>query len=243
MGLGNFLGALAPIAGAGIGSMFGNPTLGASIGGMVGGAIGQANTNAANAEQAEINRQFQAQQSATSYQRAVKDMAAAGLNPMLAYSQGGASTPAGSTAQMGNVISGGMSTAMQTMQTIQGMAQIKQTNAATKLTENQADSAEIDAKRKEWELAADLAEEAEASKSTNAISARALAARAELARIRANTALQGAQREQTKVQTQHGQLGIAESKAASDFWSKTGDAPLWLKGIMQFLSDGKRLLK
>lgn len=236
MGLGNFLGALAPIAGAGIGSMFGAPGLGASIGGMVGGAIGQHETNAANAEQAELNRQFQANQSATSYQRAVQDMQKAGLNPMLAYSQGGASTPGGSTATMGNVVSAGVSTAQQALGTIQGVAQIKQTEAATKLTNNQAESAEIDAKRKEWELAADLAEEAEASKSTNAISARALAARAELARTRATT-------ENTRVQTQHGQFGIAESKANSDFWSKTGEAPIWLKGIMQFLSDGRRLMK
>lgn len=106
MGLGNFLGALAPIAGAGIGSMFGNPSLGATVGGLVGGAIGQRETNAANAEQAEINRQFQADMSNTAYQRTVKDMQAAGLNPMLAYSQGGASTPGGATAQMGNVVAG-----------------------------------------------------------------------------------------------------------------------------------------
>lgn len=51
-----------------------------------------------NADQARINREFQASQSSTSYQRAVADMQAAGLNPMLAVSQGGASTPSGATA-------------------------------------------------------------------------------------------------------------------------------------------------
>lgn len=50
------------------------------------------------AEQAQLNREFQAQQSATAYQRAVADMKAAGINPILAYQQGGASTSAGSTA-------------------------------------------------------------------------------------------------------------------------------------------------
>jgi len=48
--------------------------------------------------QAAKQMDFQAQQSATSYQRAVKDLKAAGLNPILAGTVGGASTPAGSMA-------------------------------------------------------------------------------------------------------------------------------------------------
>lgn len=51
-----------------------------------------------NSAEALANREFQREMSNTSYQRAVKDMLASGLNPMLAYSQGGASTPSGSAA-------------------------------------------------------------------------------------------------------------------------------------------------
>lgn len=48
-----------------------------------------------NADQADVSRQWQEHMSNTAYQRAMADMRAAGLNPILAYQQGGASTPTG----------------------------------------------------------------------------------------------------------------------------------------------------
>lgn len=51
-----------------------------------------------NSEQAQMNRDFQERMSNTAYQRAVSDMQKAGLNPYLAITQGGASSPSGSSA-------------------------------------------------------------------------------------------------------------------------------------------------
>lgn len=50
------------------------------------------------ADQAALNRSWQEEMSSTAYQRAMQDMQAAGLNPILAYTQGGASTPTGASA-------------------------------------------------------------------------------------------------------------------------------------------------
>lgn len=60
-------------------------------------------TAAYNSAEAEANRKWQTEMSNTSYQRAVTDMKAAGINPILAYSNGGAVTPSGSTASVGTL--------------------------------------------------------------------------------------------------------------------------------------------
>ena len=99
-----------------------------------------AQQNAFNAEQARIAREynsaeaskdraFQERKSSTSYQRAVSDMQAAGLNPvLLAQRSAGASTPGGSVARV-DPISG--TTPYYTSQTSAQMAiSRKQANAA-----------------------------------------------------------------------------------------------------------------
>lgn len=66
--------------------------------------LGGERRNEAQAEQAQIANEFSAQQFATRYQTTVKDMQAAGLSPMLAYSQGGGVAPTGQQAQMQDTV-------------------------------------------------------------------------------------------------------------------------------------------
>lgn len=66
-----------------------------SIGGGFLGAAGSIASSAIAAREAKKQRQWQERMSNTQYQRSMKDMREAGLNPMLAYKQGGAGTPSG----------------------------------------------------------------------------------------------------------------------------------------------------
>jgi len=103
------------------------------VGGL--GYLAQQDTNAANVGASQQQMDFQERMSNTAYQRQVKDMEAAGLNPMLAYVKGGgASSPSGSMATYQNPVSAGAqaATSAQIPSTIRNIQQqTKQTSAQT----------------------------------------------------------------------------------------------------------------
>lgn len=86
-------------------------------------------TNRMQMELADKQMNFQERMSNSAYQRAVADMRAAGLNPALAYSNGGASSPSGAMAQLqaerpGDVAAGLFNTAKSVGSFMAGQANI-----------------------------------------------------------------------------------------------------------------------
>lgn len=95
------------------------------------GYLGVKDTNDTNQDIANAQMAFQERMSNTSYRRAMADMQAAGLNPMLAYQQGGASTPPGAGFVAQNKIGGALA-AVATAKQVENM------DAQTDLIEAQA---------------------------------------------------------------------------------------------------------
>lgn len=127
----SFFGSLFSNIGSGVGQALRSIGPGGLIGGALGGPLGMgaasliggALQNASARRAADTQMAFQERMSSTAWQRGVEDMRKAGINPIMAASQGPASSPGGSQADVpANPIASAASSALAAVQARQSMA-------------------------------------------------------------------------------------------------------------------------
>jgi len=219
--------------------MFGGINLGGAIGSVL-GFVGQQQTNQkqwdmaqasnqASAEQAAKQMDFQERMRETQYQTAIKDMQKAGLNPMLAYHQGGAGTPSGamgqvSTAKVGNAIG----SALQGYQSMaMNNADLDLKDATTKGTTASTIKTEADTIKTAAEIGYILENTKLNTEQQRNLQQMLLKLQQEIQNLKATEGLTTAATAKTKAETSNIQEGIAPS----------GDQP-WYRDFKRVLKKG-----
>lgn len=232
------------------------PAAASVIGGML-SKEGQEDANVQNVELGREQMAFQERMSNTQYQRAVADMRAAGLNPLLAYQQGGSGTPAGSMPRVENAMGAAVSSAASGFQASMGAQQMA---ANTELTRAQAEKVKSETMAQDLNsarLASEIAAMRAQANRHNVESDKTFhenlghdmymdLASAELQERQGRASVSAAQgaREsgsweadvrRRKAEARAAELGLSEQAAMSKFWEKTGSLNPHIKQLLDLL--------
>lgn len=246
----------------------------ASVGGSLLGYQGQKEANETSIQEAAKNREFnsaeaakqrawQEQMRSTGYQTAMQDLKAAGLNPMLAYSQGPAAMPTGANAssasmpQISNKMQAALSASATAAQianthastektkadTAVSAATAKQVEAQTALTTNSSENmkqtisrtmAEIDKTKQEVHLVRQQTSESTQRQVLIAYQTELVKIEQDLAKGRISQT--EAQTELTKIQSRLAQYELAGARNKS-----ASDETWWGKSVRPYIQDAGRV--
>lgn len=189
-------------------------------------SLAQTAFNAAfGSSQAKRQMRFQERMSSTAHQREVKDLYAAGLNPILSARYGGSSTPGGASAQPGHTDVGQSISSARVMESQVALqhAQTRDLNSAAGLKELEL--------RQRGDL--DSFGVSEISEKLNQL--RSSSELTDTQRQQVEEAISKLQAEVTrlKIDTKHSALGLGKAYKEAGFWDSFGGtiAP-WLKNIL-----------
>ena len=219
---------------------------------LVGGLFGmsaQKKANKANIKLQREQQKWEERMANTSWQRGTQDMLKAGINPMLAVSQGGASTPnvSAATVQPEDAIARGVSSAgskAAQMLTLENLAQ------QTRKTSEEADSLNIRNTIDAWDLP--YAEQISANRRAQ-VPAQTEQIKRQTESLIANANLTRAQEEQlrkmlpellakAKAEKSLAEFQIPSAKAEADLWTNVGEAGKAASWSTKFLESVGRAI-